>query len=69
MMRRNTDKSIAKATAYVLVVTIAAKIIGFVESALVAAFFGTSANLDMFYLANTIANRFIFTIFSNFYIS
>lgn len=64
MMRRNTDKSIAKATAYVLVVTIAAKIIGFVESALVAAFFGTSANLDMFYLANTIANRFIFTIFS-----
>lgn len=58
------NNSLANAAFTVLVITVFAKIIGFVESTIVAAYFGTSAEIDMFYLACTISNRFVFTIFS-----
>jgi len=58
------NKNIADAAATVLILTVFSKVIGFVESAVVAAYFGTSAQVDMFFLANSIANKFIFTVFS-----
>lgn len=58
------NKTIANAAAFVLVVTVVAKVIGFLESAIVAAYFGTTVEIDMFYLACNIANKFVFTIFS-----
>ena len=61
MIREN---SILKASFTVFIITILAKIIGFIETAVVAAYFGTSAEIDLFFLANSICNKFIFTIFS-----
>lgn len=58
------NKSMANAAMWVLLVTIVSKVIGFTESAIAASLFGTTAEVDMFYLASTIANRFVFTIFS-----
>lgn len=58
------EHGIAKAASAVLIVTIFSKVIGFIESAVVAACFGTSSQIDMFYMANSISNRFVFTIFS-----
>jgi len=66
MMFSNTrkDKGIANAALWVLLVTVISKVIGFAESAIAASYFGTTAEIDMFYLASTFANRFVFTIFS-----
>lgn len=58
------DKGIANAAMWVLLVTVISKVIGFAESAIAASYFGTTAEIDMFYLASTFANRFVFTIFS-----
>ncbi|WP_157225289.1 murein biosynthesis integral membrane protein MurJ [Bacteroides oleiciplenus] len=58
------NKTITSAAMGVLIVIIVSKIVGFVESAMLAAYFGTSVEVDMFYLANTIVNNFVFTIFS-----
>lgn len=58
------SKTITGAAATILLITMVSKLIGFFESAIVAAFFGTSSEIDMYYLANSIANRFVFTVFS-----
>ncbi len=64
MVLNKENKTITSAAMGVLIVIIVSKIVGFVESAMLAAYFGTSVEVDMFYLANTIVNNFVFTIFS-----
>lgn len=64
MVVNQENKTIVSAAFGVLIVIIVSKIVGFVESAMLAGYFGTSVEVDMFYLANTIVNNFVFTIFS-----
>lgn len=59
-----SNSSIAKASFTVLIMTLFTKIIGFIETAVMAAYFGTSAEIDMFFLANSICNKMVFTFFS-----
>lgn len=59
-----SSNSIIQASATVFLITIVSKIIAYIESAIMAAYFGTSADIDMFYLANSISVRFVFTVFA-----
>lgn len=66
MLRKvfGSSGSIAKASSIIFIITFISKIVAYLESVTVAAFFGTSIEIDMFYLANSITVRFVFTIFA-----
>jgi len=64
-MEIKRSNSITQASFLVFVTTVLSKIIAYLESVIVAAYFGTSGKIDMFYLANSISIRFAFTIFAS----
>lgn len=59
-----SSESVTQASFILISITVISKIIAYIESATVAAFFGTSTEIDLFYLANSISAKFIFTVFA-----